>query len=206
MDMGPLASIMYYLGMYFSIIEECRVYCVPYDGMGEDGWYVIHLQIEVSDGGVEDIDAGIIINPETGLVRGNVSVKIVGRQQNDETMIFQQDIFDCLQVFGKKNTLSDLITAYVRRYRLNNSSELAELSLTQFINTSLYEVTDKISICGNKKKQTIITIPSGYETEVDGMVLSKDKTMKFSSMEKVIELRFNNRGCSYTINLIFTRM
>lgn len=70
MDMGPLASIMYYLGMYLSIIEECRVYCVPYDGIGEDGWYVIHLQIEVSDGGIEDIDAGIIINPETGLVRG----------------------------------------------------------------------------------------------------------------------------------------
>lgn len=142
----------------------------------------------------------------TGLVRGNVSIKIVGRQQNDETMIFQQDIFDCLQVFGKKNTLSDLITAYVRRYRLNNSSELAELSLTQFINSTLYEVTDKISICGNKKKQTIITFPAGYETEVDGIVLSKDKTMKFSSMEKVIELRFNNRGCYYTINLIFTRM
>lgn len=70
MNMGPLASVMYYLGMYLSIIEECKVYCVPYDGMNEDNWYEIHLQIKVSDGAVEDIASGIIINPETGIVRG----------------------------------------------------------------------------------------------------------------------------------------
>ena len=141
----------------------------------------------------------------TGQVRGNVSIKIVGRQANDETMIFPQDRFDCLQIFGKKNTLSDLITAYVKRYRINNSSELAEMSLTQFINSTLNEVTDKVSICGNKKKQTIVRIPTGYDMQVDGMDISKPKALIFNSPEKAIEIRFKNQGCSYTINLIFTK-
>ncbi len=142
----------------------------------------------------------------TGLVRGNVSIKIVGKRANDETMIFQQDRFDCLQVFGKKNTLSDLVSAYVRRYRINNSSELAELSLTQFINGYFTEVTDKITISGNKKKQTIIRIPVGYEMQVDGMDISKPRLIKFSSPEKPIELRFKNQGYIYTVNLMFVRV
>ena len=142
----------------------------------------------------------------TGIVRGNVSVKIVGRLSNDETMIFPQDRFDCEQIFGKKNTLSDLISAYVKRYRINNSSELAEMSLTQFMNSTLSEVTNKISICGNKKKQTIIRIPVGYEMQIDGMDINKPKVITFNSPEKAIEMRFKNQGCSYTISLIFTRM
>ena len=141
----------------------------------------------------------------TGQVRGNVSIKIVGRQANDETMIFPQDRFDCLQIFSKKNTLSDLVNAYVRRYRINNSSELAEMSLTQFINSTLNEVTDKVSICGNKKKQTIVRIPAGFDMQVDGMDISKPKALIFNSPEKAIEIRFKNQGCSYTINLIFTK-
>lgn len=141
----------------------------------------------------------------TGQVRGNVSLKIVGRQANDETMIFPQDRFDCLQIFGKKNTLSDLVTAYVKRYRINNSSELAEMSLAQFINSTLSEVTDKVSICGNKKKQTIVRIPTGFDMQVDGMDISKPKALIFNSPEKAIEIRFKNQGCSYTINLIFTK-
>lgn len=141
----------------------------------------------------------------TGQVRGNVSLKIVGRQANDETMIFPQDRFDCLQIFGKKNTLSDLVTAYVKRYRINNSGELAEMSLAQFINSTLSEVTDKVSICGNKKKQTIVRIPTGFNMQVDGMDISKPKALIFNSPEKAIEIRFKNQGCSYTINLIFTK-
>lgn len=143
--------------------------------------------------------------PGGGQVRGNVSIKIVGRQANDETMIFPQDRFDCLQIFGKKNTLSDLVTAYVKRYRINNSSELAEMSLAQFINSTLSEVTDKVSICGNKKKQTIVKIPTGFDMQVDGMDISKPKALIFNSPEKAIEIRFKNQGCSYTINLIFTK-
>ena len=142
----------------------------------------------------------------TGQVRGNVSIKIVGRQNNDETMIFPQDRFDCLQIFGKKNTLADLVNAYTKRYRINNSSELAEMSLAQFINSTLSEVTEKVSICGNKKKQTIIRIPAGYEMQVDGMDISKPKAIIFNSPERNIELRFKNQGCTYTITMIFTRV
>lgn len=100
MDMGPLASIMYYLGMYLSIIEECKVYCVPYDGMDEDGWYVIHLQIRVRDGGVEDIDAGIIINPETGLVRGKNDDGMMGIGYNYS--IYESLVFSPVHVWMRE--------------------------------------------------------------------------------------------------------
>lgn len=143
--------------------------------------------------------------PGTGTVKGNVSIKIVGRQANDETMIFQQDRFDCEQIFGKKNTLSDLIRAYVKRYRINNSSELAEMTLMQFINSTLTEVSDKVSICGNKKKQIIVGIPNGYDMQVDGMDVTKPKTITFNSPERTIEMKFKNQGCSYTINLVFRK-
>lgn len=141
----------------------------------------------------------------TGQVRGNVSIKIVGRQADGETNIFAAERFDCLTVFGKKNTLTDLVNAYVKWYRINNQSELAEMSLTQFINATLYEVSDKISICGNKKKQTIVRIPTGYDMQVDNMDISKPKALIFNSPEKTIEIKFKNQGCSYTINLIFTK-
>ena len=74
------------------------------------------------------------------------------------------------------------------------------------MNSTLSEVTNKISICGNKKKQTIIRIPVGYEMQIDGMDINKPKVITFNSPEKAIEMRFKNQGCSYTINLIFTRM
>ena len=138
-------------------------------------------------------------------VRGFVSVKIVGRQINDEMMIFPNDKFSCEQVFVKKNTLSDLIREYTKRYRIINSGELAEMTLNQFINSALYEVSDKISICGNKKKKTIVRIPTGYEMQVDGMDIIKPKALIFNSPERAIEIRFKNQGCSYAISLIFTK-
>ncbi len=82
MGYGPLGSIMFYLGMYLSVIEECKVYCAPYDGMNEDGWYEIHLQLTVLDGTVEDIPAGIILNPETGAVRGRNNDGMMGMGYN----------------------------------------------------------------------------------------------------------------------------
>ena len=100
MDMGPLASIMYYLGMYLSIIEECKVYCVPYDGMDEDGWYIIHLQIRVRDDGVEDIDAGIIINPETGLARGKNDDGMMGIGYNYS--IYESLVFSPVHVWMRE--------------------------------------------------------------------------------------------------------
>ena len=41
--------------------------------------------------------------------------------------------------------------------------------------------------------------------QVDGMDISKPKALIFNSPEKAIEIRFKNQGCSYTINLIFTK-
>ncbi|MBQ8015170.1 MAG: DUF4474 domain-containing protein [Clostridia bacterium] len=80
-DMGPLASIMYYLGVYLSVIEECKVYCEPCEDWGAD-WYEIHLQITVLDGTVEDIGAGIMINPVTGEVRGKNDDGMMGMGYN----------------------------------------------------------------------------------------------------------------------------
>ncbi len=141
----------------------------------------------------------------SGQVRGTVNMKIVGRSPGDESMIFSPDRFDCLQVFSKKNTLSDLVTAYVRKYRINNSSELAEMELMKYINSTLNEVTDKVSICGNKKKETIIKVPAGHEMQVDDVEISKPKTIIVRSAEKEITLKFKNQGFTYTVSLVFLK-
>ena len=138
-------------------------------------------------------------------VRSNVSIKIVGRQMDDEMMIFQPNRFSGEQIFGKKNTLTDLISAYTKWYRAINTGELAETTLNQFINSALTEVSSKITICGNKKKQTIVTIPAEYDMQVDGMDISKAKVIAFNAPERAIDLRFKNQGCTYTINLVFTK-
>lgn len=143
----------------------------------------------------------------SGFIRGFVSIKINARSIGDDSAMFQQDRFDCQQIFSKKNTLSDLISAYVRRYRINNPSELAEMTITQFINSSLSDVTDKIRISGNKKKQTIVVVPALSENEIqlDDAEVSKTKKLVFSSSEKDITLRFVCNGTTYTIYLVFTR-
>lgn len=145
------------------------------------------------------------VSPGTGFVQGSVSLKINASKLGGETMIFQKEIFSCDTVFAKKNTLSDLVTAYITRYRINNPSQVSELSLNQFLNTTLSEVTEKISVCGNKKKQTIIKIPAEYEMQVDDMDITKPKTMTFSSQEKEIRMRFKNQDCTYIMELNFTR-
>jgi len=162
--------------------------------------------------GVLIIIAGVILliigmrNKEGGdYVRGNVSMKLVGRTANEDVAIFDNNRFNCETIFEKKNTLSDLVSAYVKWYRAINTSELSELSISQYFNSALSEVTDKITICGNKKKQIIIRIPAGYDIQVDGMEVLKPKKIAFSSPEKAIDLKFRNQGCTYTINLVFTK-
>ncbi len=66
---SPLAIICYFLGMYFSIIDECKAYCVPSDEWGGD-WYEMHFCITMRDGTQEDTSTGIMINPVTGEVCG----------------------------------------------------------------------------------------------------------------------------------------
>lgn len=60
-----MASVYYFLGMYFSIIDDCQAYCVPLE---EENCYEIYLKIVLRDGTVENTSTGIAINTETSLV------------------------------------------------------------------------------------------------------------------------------------------
>ncbi len=66
-DNHLMGSLYYFLGMYFSVIEECKAYCVPIE---EENCYEIHLKITMSDGAAEDIGTGMLINTETGTLYG----------------------------------------------------------------------------------------------------------------------------------------
>lgn len=64
-----VGAIFHFIALYFSVIEECRAYCVPTEHLGEE-CYEICLALVLKDGS-EDINyTGIIINPETGQVTG----------------------------------------------------------------------------------------------------------------------------------------
>ncbi len=62
-----MAGLYYFLGMYFSVIEECKAYCVPTE---EENCYEIYLQITLGDGTVENIGTGMLINTETETLYG----------------------------------------------------------------------------------------------------------------------------------------
>lgn len=64
-----LAYVFHLLGVYLSIIDECKAYCAPYDEWGND-WYEVHLKITMRDGTAEDVATGMMINPETGEICG----------------------------------------------------------------------------------------------------------------------------------------
>ncbi len=65
----PLAIICYFLGMYFSIIDEAKAYCVPSEEWGGD-WYEMYFCITMRDGYKEDTATGVMINPVTGEICG----------------------------------------------------------------------------------------------------------------------------------------
>ncbi len=65
----PLAIICYFLGVYFSVIEECKVYCVPYEEWGEN-WYEMYFCITMRDGAQEITGTSVMVNPVTGEVCG----------------------------------------------------------------------------------------------------------------------------------------
>lgn len=62
-----MACLYYFLGMYFSVIEECQAYCVLTE---EENVYEIHLKITLRDGAVEDFGTGMLINTETSTMYG----------------------------------------------------------------------------------------------------------------------------------------
>ena len=138
-------------------------------------------------------------------VLGSVRIKITSRA-GDDLMIFPENTFNCENAFPeKKSTLSDLIMEYTKWYRMINTGAMAEMTLSQHINSYLTEVAEKITVGGNKKKQTIIKIPAGYEMEIDELEITKPRTIKFKSSEKEISIAFKNQSNSYRIDLVFTR-
>ncbi len=62
-----MAGLYYFLGMYFSVIEECKAYCAPVE---EENCYEVHLKITLKDGAVEDFGTGMMINTETATLYG----------------------------------------------------------------------------------------------------------------------------------------
>lgn len=62
-----MAGLYYFLGMYFSIIEECQAYCVPID---EENCYEVYLKITLRDGTEENVGTGMLINTETSTIYG----------------------------------------------------------------------------------------------------------------------------------------
>lgn len=69
-----MAALYHYLGVYFSIIEECKAYCVPV----EDNIYEIYLDVTTKDGRVETVGTGVMVNTETQLAYGKNGNGILG--------------------------------------------------------------------------------------------------------------------------------
>lgn len=68
---------MYFLGLYFSVIEECEAFCIPLEEMGE-GYYEIALRITVRDGMQEVVTTGVVIDTVNNLVKGKDSSGMLG--------------------------------------------------------------------------------------------------------------------------------
>ena len=64
----PMAILYYFLGAYFSIIDECEAYCVPH--CDEKGCYEVWLKLRLRDGTIEKTGTGVLVNTETGLASG----------------------------------------------------------------------------------------------------------------------------------------
>ncbi|MBQ3046065.1 MAG: DUF4474 domain-containing protein [Clostridia bacterium] len=72
----PMACVYYFLGLYFSVIEECHAYCEPLEGSESE--YEVCLKIILKDGTFERVGTGVVINTETGMVTGKDGGSILG--------------------------------------------------------------------------------------------------------------------------------
>lgn len=138
-------------------------------------------------------------------INSELGVKITAKTPSQETMIFQNNVFNCAAAFGKQNTLSDVIRAYMNWYRSIGSGELTEMTINQYLNSNLTEVTDKIKFSGTKSGKTVLMVPKGLNIEVDGNPVKADKKIEFTSSEKEVEFVIGNNGYSYIIELMFRR-
>lgn len=85
-----VACIYYFLGMYFSVIEECQAYCEPLE---EENCYEIYLKIILQDGTEEKIATGVAVNTETNEVYGKDGGGIVATGYNfnyEELLLYAQ--------------------------------------------------------------------------------------------------------------------
>lgn len=71
------ARIMYFLGVYFSVIDDCEAYCLPCEEQGE-GCYEIHLRLTLRDGTEEIVGTGVIIDTVKNLARAKDDTGILG--------------------------------------------------------------------------------------------------------------------------------
>lgn len=138
-------------------------------------------------------------------IKGSVAVKITAKTPMQESMIFQGNTFDCGQSLMKQNTLSDLMRVYINWYRAIGSGEWTEMTINQYLNSNLADVTDRIKLCGTKSGKTILSIPKGMGIEVDGMEVNSDKKITIASPEREMEIVINNNGYSYLVQLLFIR-
>ncbi len=138
-------------------------------------------------------------------IKGDVAVKITAKTPFQETMIFQSNVFNCASVLNKQNTLSDLIRAYVNWYRSIGNGEWTEMTINRFLNASLAEVSDKIKLSGKKNGKTVVTVPKGFDIELDGNPVKSDRKIEFASSEKEMEIIINNNSHVFIVELLFTR-
>lgn len=85
-----MASVYYFIGMYFSVIEECYAYCEPLE---EENCYEIFLRITLKDGTEEKIGTGVAVNTETNEVYGKDGKGIVATGYNfnyEELLLYAQ--------------------------------------------------------------------------------------------------------------------
>ena len=64
-DNGTMGNLLYFFGVYFSIIDEMKIYAVA--SADNDKERVVMLDIVMKDGEKLTLNSGIIINTETGL-------------------------------------------------------------------------------------------------------------------------------------------
>lgn len=84
-----MASVYYFLGMYFSVIEECYAYCEPL----EEDCHEIYLKLVLKDGTEEKIGTGVVINTKTNEIYGKDGKGIVATGYNfnyEELLLYAQ--------------------------------------------------------------------------------------------------------------------
>lgn len=136
------------------------------------------------------------------LIYDKLNIKIYVKSSEGRES-FAKHAFNCEQIFEKEDTLTSAIRAYRKAYQAINDFPGSINTLDKYINSTLTEVTDDITIKGTKSKSAILVVPAKYNMKVDDNELEKHAKIVFSQLERNIKLEFENNGCTYTLNLDF---